>query len=52
MKTFADLNINVEHDFYVCAKMSIDDLLNQKVVVLGAKRVSRHGWAKTAICFI
>lgn len=38
MKTFADLNINVEQDFYVCAKMSIDDLLNQKVVVLGAKK--------------
>jgi len=38
MKTFADLNIDVEQDFFVCAKMSMDDLLNQKVVVLGAKK--------------
>ena len=38
MKTFADLNIQVEQDFYVCPKASIDDLLNQKVVILGAKK--------------
>ncbi len=38
MKTFADLNIDVEQDFFVCAKMSMDDMLNQKVVVLGAKK--------------
>jgi hypothetical protein len=38
MKTFADLNIDVEQDFFVCAKMSMDDLLNKKVVVLGAKK--------------
>ena len=38
MKKFSDLDIQVEQDFYICPKASIDDILNQPVVVLGAKR--------------
>ncbi len=38
MKKFSDLGVQIEQDFFVCKKVSIDDLLNKKIIVLGVKK--------------